>query len=269
VHRNFGRTFAMRALALKGGSEMNRKSRPGMGLLGAKLSIALVALALTSLAPAAVYDVAADFSLSSNPNGVWSYGSEDTLGGAFTLFDTATTCCSGLDYWTNSSGFPVDLHNSSASTINSAGTNPIPAGAAAFHPSSIDQYAIFRFTAPSSGLYDLNVTFTGYDTVGTTTDVHVLQGTASLFAGNVNGYLNTASHAQSGLVLATNDFIDFAVGWGINQNYLFDTTGIAASLASETDGNRVPEPATLGLLTIGLGVLIFARSRKKIALRSC
>jgi hypothetical protein len=249
---------------------MNRKSHPGKCLLGAKLSIALVALTLTSVAAAAVYDVANDFSLSSNPNGVWSYGSEDTLGGLFTLFDTAATCCGGLESWTNSSGFPVDIYNSSASTINPAGTNPIPAGAAAFHPSSTGQYAIYRFTSPSLATYDLNVTFTGYDDVGpTTTDVHVLLGVVPLFNGNITAYGanpgGTAPYAQNGLVLAANDFIDFAVGWGSNQNYFFDTTGIAASLASETDGNRVPEPATLGLLAIGLALLISARSRKKVA----
>jgi PEP-CTERM motif len=117
------------------------------------------------------------------------------------------------------------------------------------------------------------VTFTGYDDVGpTTTDVHVLLGVVPLFNGNITAYGanpgGTAPYAQNGLLLAANDFIDFAVGWGSNQNYLYDTTGIAASLASETDGNRVPEPATLGLLAIGLGVLISARSRKKVALRS-
>jgi len=39
--------------------------------------------------PAANYDPAADFSLSSNPNGLWSYGYSITLGGAFTLHQTA------------------------------------------------------------------------------------------------------------------------------------------------------------------------------------
>ena len=34
-----------------------------------------------------VYSAAADFSLASNPNGVWSYGYEISLGSSFQLYD--------------------------------------------------------------------------------------------------------------------------------------------------------------------------------------
>ena len=52
----------------------------------APLTAAMVALCFASLAQAAVYDVANDFSIASNPNGVWTYGSENALGDALTLF---------------------------------------------------------------------------------------------------------------------------------------------------------------------------------------
>jgi hypothetical protein len=37
-----------------------------------------------------VYDVAQDFSIASNPNGVWTYGYETTLGGPLTLYSYST-----------------------------------------------------------------------------------------------------------------------------------------------------------------------------------
>jgi hypothetical protein len=52
---------------------------------------------------ATVFDVSADFSLASNPNGVWTYGSETTLGGPLTLYTISGTS-SGLQVWSNNAG---------------------------------------------------------------------------------------------------------------------------------------------------------------------
>jgi hypothetical protein len=37
------------------------------------------------------HDLSRDFSLAGNPNGAWSYGWQNTIGGAFTLLGTAKT----------------------------------------------------------------------------------------------------------------------------------------------------------------------------------
>jgi hypothetical protein len=41
------------------------------------------------------YDLSRDFSLAGNPNGAWSYGRQDTVGGEFTLLGTAKTNIAG------------------------------------------------------------------------------------------------------------------------------------------------------------------------------
>ena len=38
-----------------------------------------------------VYDAASDFSVASNPNGVWSYGYENPLGSGFQLYNATVT----------------------------------------------------------------------------------------------------------------------------------------------------------------------------------
>ena len=49
------------------------------------LFVALIAT--VGAAQAASFDAFTDFSTASNPNGVWTYGFETTLGGALTLYD--------------------------------------------------------------------------------------------------------------------------------------------------------------------------------------
>lgn len=201
-------------------------------------------LATAPLAHAVVYDVATDFSLESNPNGVWIYGYSGTLGGTLNFYDQASVDGAGNQLWRSSVvqslGAPADWKRTD--------------GTAAFHPGQGGEYSVYRFTAPSQGTYNLSVVFTGIDS--TTTDVHVLQGSNSLFSGNISGFGSTSNYATS-LSLAANDIVDFAVGFG-NGSFYSDATGIAATLTP------VPEPETYALLLSGL-VLVGFTARRRIA----
>src|SRR5215469_1133382 len=62
----------------------------------------LLALA-SACAQAQTYDAVKDFSITSNPNGVWSYGWAPTLGGTFNLYSvTDTASVTGMQAWVSS-----------------------------------------------------------------------------------------------------------------------------------------------------------------------
>ncbi len=190
---------------------------------------------------ATVYSAANDFSLLSNPNGVWSYGYENSLGLTLVLYDVATMdarATLGLDSWTSSS-LGVDphiIHNRTSSPLNIAGSVTVPANGLQFHPGPADEFSVIRWTAPAGGAYTLDVAFRGNDFVGpTSTDVHVLHNTTSLFTGNVSAYGPGPSFTTVVTVFC-GDTIDFLVGVGPNGTHFFDSTGIEATITFGGDG---------------------------------
>lgn len=185
----------------------------------------LAALAALLLAPGAaqavVYDATADFSVASNPNGVWTYGYSNTLGGAFNLYD--------------SHFFPTSWNKSGEPYLGAY-------SGIVLHPGDNGEYSIYRFTAPSTGSYNLNVIFSDADVA--TTDVHVLHNNVSQFSGSITD--NTSTGFSTFLALAASDIVDFAVGFGSNGNHQFDSTAVIATLTvPDVIPTGVPEPMTL------------------------
>jgi hypothetical protein len=200
-----------------------------------------------------VYDAAADFSPSNNPNGVWSYGVSTTLGGSMSLYTSASDL-SGMDFW-NNSGVTWDPpwvgHNGTGSPINFSSVTVGP-GQLGFHPGANGEISIVRFTAPAAGQYALSSSFSGLDHVGpTTTGVHVLLNGASIFDGAVNGFgPGSGPSFATTLTLAAGNTVDFAVDFGTDGTYNFDSTGLSAKLRALSP---IPEPSTL--VTAGAGVV--------------
>jgi hypothetical protein len=201
------------------------------------LIVLLVAgqLTLALCVRAGVYDVAADFSTNSNPNGVWSYGYATVLGGSLILYTDTSGGTASVIVWRDniSLGAPADFYNTTANTTTAGdGTPNLGPHQACFHPGPDDEYSIYRFTAPAAGNYQLQAAFVGADIVGTSTDVHVLLNDSSIFDGSVNGFgPGTGPSFSTNLVLQANDRVDFEVGYGGNGFY-YDSTGIQATLTS-------------------------------------
>src|SRR5579884_4544688 len=106
----------------------------------------------------------------------------------------------------------------------------LPAGKIAFHPGSQGQNSVVRWTAPAGGSVVISGDFIGYDyQYPTTTDVHVLyDASVSLFDGNIASY-NVPLNFSVTRAVNPGDTIDFNVGYGGDDSYLGDTTGLDVS----------------------------------------
>jgi hypothetical protein len=185
-------------------------------------------------AHAQVYDAAAEFSATDNPTGVWSYGWSQTLGADFHLYPSPLSN-SGIDYWIDP---PIAVLNDPNVTHNgtdqvlTVGTVQWQPGQMLFHPGQNGQYSIVRWTAPADGIIAIRAGFVGADFVGpTTTDVHVLANSVSIFDGEVSGFgAGSGPSFQTIVYVSAGDTIDFAVGDGVDGNFYFDSTGIDAAI---------------------------------------
>ncbi|HLV80790.1 MAG TPA: hypothetical protein VKT32_10930 [Chthonomonadaceae bacterium] len=183
---------------------------------------------------AQTYDAASQFSITQNPNGVWSYGWEPSTGATFTLYNTTATDSEGIERWWDAghvdNGVPVFGKNSSSSAVSEQ-TWTVPAGALGTNPGVNGENNVIRWTAPVAGTVAVNGFFIGYDYVGpTSTDVHVLYNSAThLFDGNINSYNQPLNFSMT-LAINAGDTIDLNVGYGSDGSYTEDTTGMDATI---------------------------------------
>jgi hypothetical protein len=185
------------------------------------------------------YDAAAQFSSTQNPNGAWSYGCTKSLGATFHLFTQQTPISAGLYDWGTAlscgqTNPPGVAYNSTDATFT-GGTVTVPAHTIWFHPGPQNQNSVLRWTAPASGNYQVKAVFWGDDFAGpTTTDVHVLHNGVRIYSGEVSGFGPSSDQSfMSTISVAAGDTIDFAVGYGTDGNYGFDSTGVSAVITPE------------------------------------
>jgi hypothetical protein len=201
-------------------------------------------------AHASTWILADDFSYLHNPEGQWSYGWSETLGGKFsldtifeaTLYNTvggSVTGWRGDSYLSEGDYYPLiwkysgdpgkDVSVMDGYAANGPSTGEVVirqrSGGVAMHPAP-NAYAVARWTAPAVGTYFVSAMF--YDVCGhATTDVHVAHNGYILFSGTINGFGSTQAwnSANTGIRLAAGDRIDVIVGNGGN-GYTSDSTGV-------------------------------------------
>jgi hypothetical protein len=202
-----------------------------MKLLNFAVAIALMLL-VGLAASAQTYNVVTDFSLASNPNGVWSYGYLATPRAPLTLytFSDDQNCVSGISFWGLYLGpcslLPVLGHNDTKGIVCWA-TDCLPPNYVVTSPGYEGQLGVVRWTAPASGTYGLQGAVMGTDCVyPTSTDLRVIRNsTQELFRTAVNN-CDVPLSFQYQISFSAGDTLDFVVDWGRNGNPYGDGTGI-------------------------------------------
>ena len=174
-------------------------------------------------------DAASAFSAGTNPTGPWRYGWLDTPGGTFTTYVDNWEDPTDLHYWGVSgapAGAPFIAHDLTGSPWPGNTWYSSRHGQLTMHPGIGGEYSALRWTAPSTGTYDI---FTGFEGVqNTTTQVLVLHNGSALFDGDISAYRDRESYTGTVSVLA-GDTIDVVVGYA-NGSYAFDSTAVQAMI---------------------------------------
>ena len=233
------------------------------------LVVVVMILGMCVVAIATSYDAFYDFNAITNTTGnTWQYGYKYNLGGTFNLYNKKYTGVSGLEWWTSSFYFERDPGVSKNITgkdfvaidgdILFPGSNFLH-----FHPGFSNEFSIIRWVAPTASDYQITSVFKSLRMIiPTTTDVHVLYNSTSIYDSIINGVITSGDEEfKTSMFLNAGDIIDFAVGFGTNKNFFYDSTGLQASINTGTA--PVPEPATMLLLATGIAWLAGIRFRKK------
>jgi hypothetical protein len=210
-----------------------------------------VVCAVSAQAQSTSFDVAADFSLTKNPNGVWQYGYSETLSLAPDQFrpDTFTRKAGVIGFWhpqTNPGPgpgyYPYIAYNPTQETqLGSSNGWAVRTDQIAMEASNTGQYSLVRFITPRDGQYNISGRFEGIHFGLSTTDVHVLHNAESLFDAEIQGYggdprfhkvegANPAASFDKSILLRSGDIITFAVGYGANKTHFGDTSGLSAKI---------------------------------------
>ncbi len=187
---------------------------------------------------------------------VWQYGYSATnsiLPDQFRLAGSVDTSNASLGFWHASTNtntgvtsgyYPYIAKNTTNATVTDATNHwALRAGEIAMEGSGNGQYSEVRFVAPAAGKYQIAANFEGIHFNLSTTDVHVLQDSNSVFDANIDGYGGDPNfHAVQGanpsasyvgtLTLNTGEIVTFAVGVGANQTNYNDTTGLAVHIVT-------------------------------------
>jgi len=209
------------------------------------LAFAFVIGSLVIGAPGAIaglsWDLATDYSTSSNPTGPWSLGRKFSPEGLdFTVLNVRWNDGRGTTGW-----YLGNFGHGGPSVADSApylwaknNSNGLP---------------VVRWTSPFAGNFDVGAIFTGADSRGVDNRVFVVVDNHTVFSDIVSGALDTSEYVPTRLHLDAGDTVDFLLSWNGGVYSEYGWTKLAATIAAVP--GAVPEPVTHTLMLLGLGLL--------------
>lgn len=176
------------------------------------------------------YDAVKDFSLTSNPNGVWSYGWVSSLGAPLNFYTFGDYSCPppNVPLWHTQQdcGLQAYIGHNDTDQLICYDTWCLPPRYLQAHPGAHRELTVVRWTAPSSGDFLIQGQFVGLDCTPVKADVHVvLNSTSTLQSGPLNSCHLPLSFRQT-LTLVAGDTVDMMIGTGPDHNSTYDTSGI-------------------------------------------
>jgi hypothetical protein len=214
-------------------------------------------LVTSSTVYALAWDVVNDYSSSSNPNGVWSYGYVTSLGQTFNLFDISKIDSNtGYRIWMTNS---IEYHDGTAcvwKNESSSTFNNVQPGEVSLHPGFDGEYTVVRWTSPLSGVVTIDGLFGAGDS-----GWGGAYGWMSYFIykdGNIPLFTDLHEFSDSFFSITVNVSTGSSIDFIIGESYYFGNTPLHATITS-----TVPEPTTILFLGLGLVGLAGIRSRIK------
>jgi hypothetical protein len=203
-----------------------------------------------------IYDALAEFGITNNPNGVWTYGYSATPNTGFTVFPNHGIA-SGGPYWTdNTIGLSNIAFWRNDTWVNGLGVPPGPSNPAGeswlvMHPGpgAANDHVFLRFTAPTSGPHSIDLRYLAGDNGAVQIwMLHNGDTVTPLFDSGVTGAAGTYNSQVS---ILSGDTIDLVIGNA--GSHFFDSTPVRLTITS----TPIPEPGTglfilLSLLTLGV-----------------
>ncbi len=191
------------------------------------LHILVLSACLALNTQAATYNAVTDFSLSSNPNGVWTYLYNASL---LSSAVTGSGATAGVNYWWNNGGAVPNQAfigaNVSGKTVTISGGIVIPTNVLWMgnQSNSVD----VRFTAPTTGSYSIIGNFLGIDTRQLSHPVKILLNGMAIFSDTISSN-NQSDPFNLTETLSAGDVIDFVNYTG--STYTDLNTGLSVTIA--------------------------------------
>lgn len=183
-------------------------------------------LTVTPAPIASLYDLNRDFSLSSNPQGVWTYGYVSALGDPITVLSSSKTARTDngvdLQVWALTPyTSPAVFHNGTTNTaVTDMGQGVFPPDSIWFYAGTENtpyNYCVIRFTVPSNGggKYRLDSAVESFMNGSRSgdTDFHILKSGQEIYGVALPANAGLTSYTNE-LVLAAGETVDFVIGRG-------------------------------------------------------